>query len=337
MSLVQEAAGRLQLRSKSRRAPDGSLRGGKIMSRGQLHHILTNPIYAGRIRHKGQVFEGKHPAIIDPDRWDALQEQLSGKARKPRRTKQHRDPSPLAGKIIDEAGERLTPSHAQKGKKRYRYYISQKLVTGVSHADEKQRTWRIPALTLEGAIAGAVQVRVMQLCKATNNQKFPGTETPIPDAAKALTVVERVRIAPGNLTVDLYADQVQKLVGAELDCDPGDLTLDLPFKERRRGVEMKIIVGDGAANVDQALLANLALANLWYQRLKEGQSYEGIAAEAGSSKRRVQQIIDLAFLAPDIVRDITHGIQPLGLTSDWCLRHDLPAEWQAQRQRISTL
>ena len=79
------------------------------------------------------------------------------------------------------------------------------------------------------------------------------------------------------------------------------------------------------------------MANLWYQRLKEGQSYEGIAAEAGSSKRRVQQIIDLAFLAPDIVRDITHGIQPLGLTSDWCLRHDLPAEWQAQRQRISTL
>lgn len=130
MSLVQEAAGRLQLRSKLRRAPDCNLRGGKIMSRGQPHHILTNPIYAGRIRHKRQVFDGQHPAINDPERWDALQARLSGKASKSRNTKQHHDPSLLAGKIIDEVGERLTPSHAQKGKKRYRYYISQRLVTG---------------------------------------------------------------------------------------------------------------------------------------------------------------------------------------------------------------
>ena len=89
--------------------------------------ILTNLIYAGRIRHKGQVFDGQHSAIIDPKRWDALQKLMSGNARKLRGTKQHRDPSPLAGKIYDEAGERLTPSHAQKGKKRYRYYISKKL------------------------------------------------------------------------------------------------------------------------------------------------------------------------------------------------------------------
>jgi hypothetical protein len=62
-----------------------------------------------------------------------------------------------------------------------------------------------------------------------------------------------------------------------------------------------------------------------------------IASEAGTSKRRVQQLVDLAFLTPDIVRDIANGTQPLGLTSDWCLRHELPAEWQAQRQRITTL
>ena len=110
MNMVREAAARLDLRSKSRHAPDGCLRGGNLMSRGQLHHILTNPIYAGRIRHKGQVFEGKHPAIIDPALWDALQERMSGGAAKARRSKQHLNPSPLAGKIVDETGERLTPA-----------------------------------------------------------------------------------------------------------------------------------------------------------------------------------------------------------------------------------
>lgn len=337
MNMVREAAARLELRSKVRRAPDGPQRGGNIMSRGQLHHILTNPIYAGRIRHKGKMFEGQHPAIIDPARWDALQEHLSSGAAKARQSKHHRDPSPFAGKIVDEAGERLIPSHTKKGDRRYRYYISQKLVTGVTRADEKQRTWRIPALQLEGAIANAVQRRITQLSETANAQQFPGTETPVPDAKQALKVVEQVRIAPGQLTVDLNAGDLHNLIGAELDCEPNDLTLDLPFTERRRGVEMKLVVGNGTAEVDEVLFANIIRANQWYQSLKEGKSFEAIAAEAGTSKRRVQQVIDLAFLAPDIVRDITNGTQPMGLTSDWCLRHDLPSDWQAQRRRIATL
>jgi site-specific DNA recombinase len=337
MNMVREAAARLELRSKVRRSPGGTVRGGNIMSRGQLYHILTNPIYAGRIRHKRMVFEGLHPAIIETARWDMIQERLSGRAAKARRSKQHRDPSPLAGKIMDEAGERLTPSHTKKGDKRYRYYISQKLVTGVTRADEKQRTWRIPAQQLEGAIASAVQKRIGQLSESANDQLFPGAETPVPEAKESLRVVNRVRIAPGSLTVELKAGQLQKLIGAELDCDPDDLTIDLPFTERRRGVEMKLVVSNDAAEVDQKLLANIVLSNHWYQRLREGQSFEAIAAEAGTSKRRVQQMIDLAFLAPDVVRDITKGTQPMGMTSDWCLRHELPADWQAQRQRIATL
>jgi len=206
-----------------------------------------------------------------------------------------------------------------------------------TRADEKQRTWRIPAGQLEGAIAAAVQNRITQLSEAANVQQFPGTETLVPEAKAALNVVEQVSIAPGHLKVDLNAGDVQKLIGAELDCDPDGLSLDLPFTDRRRGVEMKLVVGNGAVAVDEKLLANITRANHWYQRLKKGHSFEAIAVEAGSSKRRVQQVIDLAFLAPDIVRDITNGAQPMGLTSDWCLRHDLPSDWQAQRQRIATL
>lgn len=100
---------------------------------------------------------------------------------------------------------------------------------------------------------------------------------------------------------------------------------------------MKLVIGSDTAEIDEKLLANIIRANQWYQRLKEGKSFAAIAAEAGTSKRRVQQVIDLAFLAPDIVRDITNGSQPMGLTSDWCLRHNLPSDWRAQRQHIATL
>ena len=46
-------------------------------------------------------------------------------------------------------------------------------------------------------------------------------------------------------------------------------------------------------------------------------------------------MIDLAFLAPDLIRDALDGKQPLGFTSDWCLRHNIPSAWSEQRALLS--
>ncbi len=53
------------------------------MGRGQIHHVLSNPVYAGRIRHKDQVHEGQHQPIIDPARFDAIQARLMERSTKP--------------------------------------------------------------------------------------------------------------------------------------------------------------------------------------------------------------------------------------------------------------
>ena len=47
-------------------------------------------------------------------------------------------------------------------------------------------------------------------------------------------------------------------------------------------------------------------------------------------------MIDLAFLAPDITRDVLDGKQPIGFTSDWCLRHPLPADWSELRTLLAS-
>lgn len=54
--------------------------------------------------------------------------------------------------------------------------------------------------------------------------------------------------------------------------------------------------------------------------------FEEIAAVANTWKRRVQQLISLAFLTPEIVRQFTQGTQSTSLTSDWLIRHNLPAD-----------
>ena len=69
---VKAEADRLRLRTKQRFTADGTRTGGLPFRRGHLHCLLTNPLYAGRIRHQRRVYEGQHPSIIAPELWDAV-------------------------------------------------------------------------------------------------------------------------------------------------------------------------------------------------------------------------------------------------------------------------
>lgn len=154
---IKEKADQLGLRSKCRVSLSGERRGGNPLERGQIHHILTNPIYLGKIRHRKQVYEGLHPAIIEQDIWEKVQKWLIEQSGKSRGKVNVTHPSLLVGKLFDETGDRLTPSHANKNGKRFRYYISRRLVTdkSIMHPD----AWRLPAQQLEKAIAQAVRKR----------------------------------------------------------------------------------------------------------------------------------------------------------------------------------
>ena len=77
---VKAEADRLRLRTKQRFAADGTRTGGLPFRRGHLHCLLTNPLYASRIRHQRRVYEGQHPSIIAPELWDAVQTQLQAGA-----------------------------------------------------------------------------------------------------------------------------------------------------------------------------------------------------------------------------------------------------------------
>lgn len=66
------------LNSPRRKTTSGKSYGGGAFHRGQLYDILRNPIYTGRIAHRGELHQGQHPAIIPLDQWEAVQRQLSG-------------------------------------------------------------------------------------------------------------------------------------------------------------------------------------------------------------------------------------------------------------------
>src|SRR5712691_2411390 len=72
---------------------------------------------------KGEVFPGQQPAILDRDLFDAVQAKLNDQ-RTNHTAARAKSESLLIGRIYDDRGNRMSPSHARKQGIRYRYYVS---------------------------------------------------------------------------------------------------------------------------------------------------------------------------------------------------------------------
>ena len=59
---------RLNKRTRQFTSASNKTWGDRPFSRGHLYKILSNPIYAGKIAHKGEAFDGQHEAIIAEDK-----------------------------------------------------------------------------------------------------------------------------------------------------------------------------------------------------------------------------------------------------------------------------
>lgn len=333
---------------------NGRTVGGGAFSRGHIYQMLSNPIYAGRIRHKQLVHDGLHPAIVSPEIWDIVQTMLADQAGRDRGQDNAAQASPLAGKLFDETGDRLTPSHTNKKGIRHRYYVSHRLVKESGAPDPSG--WRLPARPLEQAITGIIAdafggadflTRMISDLSAAETIRLrdgvadlvkviaAGDDAAIHGAA---VLISQVTVAPDRIAVDIDAAALASALGFARDRVPDEhLALRRDLRLRRRGVETRLVLGEPRPEIDRTLIRNIARARRWLEAAQRGQSFDEIATQEDVSKNRLQQTIHLAFLAPDIVTDIVAGKQPLGLTSEWLKGRDLPVAWDAQRRLIAAL
>jgi len=175
---VKGEADRLGLSTKRSTTAGGIERGGRPFSRGHIYNLLSNPIYIGEIAHKGQLYPGQHPALIDADTWAAVRDQLAANARDHRRKAHATEPSLLAGVLTDAQGERLTPSHAVKKGRRYRYYVSTALITEAG--TDRPQGWRLAAQEIEDAVIKVLSdamTRPAMLLARFDTAGVPGDQT----------------------------------------------------------------------------------------------------------------------------------------------------------------
>jgi site-specific DNA recombinase len=112
--------------TKIQQRTSGPHRGGIPFRRGSLFHLLKNPVYRGKIVHKGQVYDGEHEPIVDEDLWDRVQMHLKAKAPPRKRPKNDRNTALFNGILIDPEGRPVVPTYSTRGTRRYAFYETRK-------------------------------------------------------------------------------------------------------------------------------------------------------------------------------------------------------------------
>jgi DNA invertase Pin-like site-specific DNA recombinase len=353
---LKEKVDELGLRTPKRPLRKGKPGGDRPFSRGHLYWLLSNPLYVGDVRHGDKVWPGQHEAIIDREMWDAVQKGLSDQAPAIRQGARMGRKSLLAGLVFDETGDRLSPSHAVKDGRRYRYYISHRLMQA---RKRDEAGWRLPAEELEATILTALadllrdQKRLMQAVGVQGRDpaairqamdrsselaaSVTGQSSSCYDSVRL--IVGKIVVAPQQLTLMLSHQGLCTALGIAIDgaSQSADTVIHLPFTLRRRGVEARLVIGgteQPTSRIDTRLVETIAQAHHWMTCLTAGDtSVIELAREAGLDDGEISRVLPLACLAPDIIEAILRGRQPVELTARHLKRlKPLPPSWQDQRK-----
>ena len=364
--LLQERLVAEGIPSKRRVSASGQPTGGNPMQRGNLYGMLQNRLYRGEIAHKGSVYPGEHAAIIGEVLWDRVQTGLLSRTVERTSVSSSSDrPALLTGLVFDADGQRLTPTHARKGVKSYRYYVSVRLVTGAKNKNTAAGGLRLPAGGTDALVARALLGLI-----ATPNALLDALGPAVLGAAQQHALlaaarqlawdcqqfdllrmhevvretVARVAVHPEEVRVDVVPQKLcALLLGEAGQAEPATQagvatayhTIVVPALLKRAGKEMRLVIegGRSVSKADPTLVRLVSQAIAFREQLLTANSVgiAELATRAGVSGSHYTRVLRLGFLAPDILTAIANGRQPVGLTATKLLEDTrLKLRWSEQ-------
>ena len=360
VALLKAELERAGIVSKRREGADGELSGGMRFSRGALYLMLQNWLYRGKVAHKDKIYPGQHEAIIEPELWQAVQDRLAAGRRERSMAVGAEAPSLLSGLIFDIDGARLSPTHAVKKGKRYRYYVSTALITRSRSEHPKGR--RIPAGDIEGLVLDRLRALFASGAEVSDAVAPLGldaaTQRAVLDRSAKLaerwtklaslelrelvrSLVQQIQIGEAQILVWLNRTAIVSSVMP--DAKPTDsvepFVLSIIASLRRAGKGVRLVIGNGAAKaIDDGLASLIARAITTRNMFLAGRddSIDAMALRLGVRRDYLAVLVRLSYLSPEIVRAILVGQQPIELTPTRlvALSRNLPHDWQEQRRLL---
>jgi len=324
---------------------------------GPLLHLLRNPVYVGLAKHKSNLYPGEHRPIIDRALFDKVQAQLDARARATRRKRTVEASGLLAGLIFDDKGNRMSPqwSVGRSGSK-HGYYVSQAVLQR-----RKATAGSLPRVS--APLIDDLVVRCVMYFEKEDSAAAVVDETPLgPRRELAEVVHERVTsvvVGAKAAVIELkMRDDLSRTRskerhgkrpvapalpnGATTVLTPQGVRITIAGPLKLRG-GIKRLEGwskeDWSSSVprlDNNLIKALARAHRWRVAIEQGEiaNIDDLAKREGLHRRRVRELLRLAFLAPDVQRAIVDGQQPRGLTLERLTEIGPPISWQEQRRRL---
>ena len=315
--------------TKVRTLSTGRTIGGIPFTRGPLAYMLRNRFYIGEVLYKGEICPGQQPVILDWELFEAVQAKLSEQRTNHIATRS-RSGALLQGRIFDDRGNRMTPTHVTKQGVRYRYYISAAL--GQGHKPQSCSVHRVPAVEIEAIVAKAIREQ-LGLPSGSDNRDLVAAH------------VEGVRVYSDRITIVMNQSRLESSVTSEDDAIEdlaAAVTLTVPWTKTSTKRHREIIVPEGGsdrrvrpprAETRDKLLTSIAHGRRWLSQVISGSaSIDAITEREGCSPRRVNMMLSLAFLGPDLVKAAVDRRLPRGIGVTRLF--DPPAEWSRQHRML---
>src|SRR5574344_14618 len=316
-------------------------RSSKNFSKGQLYHILANKVYIGKIVHKEKIYDGEHDSIIDDNTFEDVQKQLLKNRYDANCNTKSASNSLLVGKIYDDKNNRMTTSHSNTRKRKYRYYVSmavQKLKKGQEGSLSK-----ISAGEIEKFVVNTIQEFLLDTSKI---QPFItnfdiATQQSILNAIKEIddfynpklirAMLSKVVVSKEFVEITLCEKRLVKTL--ESIALKEDLTVEAKEDTNYPIVlheKVKILQPSRTGNIliinanekvvttpNPFLVRAIVKSHYWNKLLLEGvvkNVADILKIEGLNDKSHVRDVLRLKFIPPMLTEQILNGTQPADLT-----------------------
>jgi site-specific DNA recombinase len=327
---LSEELARRNIVSKVRTFASGRVKGGGPYSVGALAHFLRNRFYIGEVVYRGETHSGEHASIIDRPTFEAVQAKLAENAGA-RRIRVENSPAILMGRIFDDRGNRMTPSHSNKDGVRYRYYVSHVLLQ--RRKKDAGRVARVPAIQLEKVVVEAIRAKAW----ADTEPKGDLSDRGVIDR-----YVARIIVRPDSIDIELREPTaapapslatIAPVAAAAAASSTCTTVISLPWSAPAfpsvKGVlhrpEAKPTLKQEARD---AILLAIAKARSWIDDVASGcvRSFAEIAEREGKVERHIRLLTPLAFIPPRTLAAIIDGTGPHDATVT-ALAQAMPYRW----------
>jgi len=317
---------------------------GKEFNLNQIYNILNNPLYNGKMKHKNEVYDGEHAAIIDDELWHKVHNKITKKEFTLNPSKTSEQPK-LTGKIYDYLGYRLSPTYSYKysaaGRYKMRYYINREIsVKGKTISDFKRIRADYIDDIITKAIMALLKTLIDSIVKSANHELSFTLLRPLKQLVTTpIEFLEKITLFPQHMKLDLNLDLEGKNLGndptqeiknilqqynAEISATESCLKikLNIPAQYKKVSGQLQIITGDGQKSEEKfsseyshsndKTFSMLAKSFYWHKQIEDRvyKTHKEIAAIDGHNTEYVKRALKLKFLSPKIIKQITSNDNP---------------------------